>query len=214
MQRLRTLRYFRIQKIYNMKSTLFVLATLVLFACGGSGGGGGVTANLDGFDSESAGNGVSVATKKDGSGNLIEKGYLANGAKSGMWMTYYTDKDAGRIRTIASYSNGVLNGPYLELSNRGQIETEVNYLNNKYHGTVTNYKFGRPTAVKNYKNGELDGVSIDYFSDGDIQKEINFKGGKQHGTMKWFNEDGQVTMEYEYKNGEKISGGIVKSEGE
>ena len=117
MQRLVTLLYFRIQKIYNMKSTLFVLATIFLVACGGTGGGGGVTANLDGFDSESAGNGVSIATKKDGAGNLMEKGYLSGGAKSGMWMTYYTDKDAGRIRTIASYSNGILNGPYLELSN-------------------------------------------------------------------------------------------------
>jgi len=198
-----------------MKSILFVLSTLLLVACGGTtGGGGGVTANLDGFTTESAGGGVSVAVKKDGEGKLLEKGYLVNGAKSGMWMTYYADKDAGRIRTIASYTNGILNGPYMELSNRGQIETEVNYMNNKYHGTITNYKFGRPTSVKEYKNGELDGTSTDFFSDGDIQKEVNFKGGKQHGNMKWYNEDGQVTMEYEYKNGEKVSGGIVKPEGE
>jgi len=209
-QTLVTLLYFRIQKNYNMKSILFVLVTILLVACGGSAGGGGATAKLDGFKTENTGNGVSKAVKMDDSGNMLEHGYLVNGAKSGMWMTYYGDKDAGRIRTIASYANGILNGPYLELSNRGQIETEVNYLNNKYHGTITNYKFGRPTAIKTYKDGQLDGTSTDFFSDGDIQKEVNFKDGKQHGNMKWYNEDGQVTMEYEYKNGEKVSGGIVK----
>ncbi len=196
-----------------MKSILFVFATLCLMACGGSaGGGGGVTANLDGFSSENVGNGVSYVYKKDGSGNLIESGNLVNGAKSGMWVNYFTDgKDAGRMKSLASYTKGILNGPFYSFNNRGQIESEVNYRDNKYHGKTTKYKFGRPTSIKEYKNNELDGTSIDYYSDGVIQKEINFKGGKQHGVMKWYNEEGQVTMEYEYKNGEKVSGGIVES---
>ena len=194
-----------------MKSTLFVLATVFIMACGGSSGGGsGPAANLDGFDSQDAGNGISYVEKKDASGNLLESGYIANGSKSGNWMTYYNGKDAGRIKTIASYTNGILNGPYFELSTRGQIDSQSDYQANKYHGKVTTYKFGRPLAVKEYKNGNLNGVSIDYYSDGVVQKEINFKDGKQHGTMKWFNEEGDLTMEYEYKNGEKVSGGIVE----
>jgi len=195
-----------------MKTILFVCTALFFVACGSSssGGGGGIAANLDGFNTQSAGSGIDVATKSDGEGNLLEKGYLANGQKSGMWMTYYGGNDLGRIKTIASYTNGILNGPYFELSNRGQIEKEVNYVNNKYDGAFTLYKFGRPTSIKNYKGGELNGTSTDYYSDGKVQKEVNFSNGKQHGNMKWYNEEGEVTMEYEYKNGEKVSGGIVK----
>lgn len=198
-----------------MKSILFVIATICLVACGGSsGGGGGVAANLDGFTSENAGSGVTKSFKKDAEGNLIESGNLLNGQKSGMWITYYDGKDAGRMKTLASYTKGILNGPYLKLNTRGQIDAEVNYMNNKYHGKTVNYKFGRPTSIKNYKENQLDGTSTDFYSDGVIQKEVNFKGGKQHGNMKWYNEDGQVTMEYEYKNGEKVSGGIVDTKPE
>lgn len=194
-----------------MKSILFVLASVLMMSCGGgsTGGASGPAANLEGFDKENAGNGASYVSKKDASGNLLESGYVVNGSKSGNWMTYYSGKDAGRIKTIASYTNGILNGPYFELSTRGQIESQTDYQSNKYHGMVTTYKFGRPLTEKMYKNGNLDGVSTDYYSDGVIQKEINFKDGKQHGTMKWFNEEGELTMEYEYKNGEKVSGGIV-----
>jgi len=28
--------------------------------------------------------------------------------------------------------------------------------------------------------------------------------------MQYFNEEGDITVEYEYKNGEKVSGGIVE----
>ncbi len=196
-----------------MKCILFSLATIFLVACGGNSGGGasgGATTNLDGYTTDNAGGGVTVAFKKDADGNFTERGYLSGGQKSGVWMTYHTGKDAGRVKSIASYTNGILNGPYYELNNRGQIESETNYKNNKYDGQVVTYKFGRALSVKNYKDNVLNGLSTDYYTDGVVQKEINFKNGKQHGSMKWYNEEGEMTMEYEYKNGEKVSGGIVK----
>jgi len=197
-----------------MKSILFALATICLIACGGnSGNSGGITTSLDGYKTEDAGSGITYAYKADGGGNLVESGNFVNGQKSGMWLTYYdTEKDVGKVKSIASYTNGILNGPYMELSNRGQIETQVDYRNNQYHGESKTYKFGRAVSVKTYADGKLHGPSLDYHTDGTVQKEINFKDGKQHGSMKWYNEDGKVTMEYEYKNGEKVSGGIVKQE--
>ena len=192
-----------------MKTILLSLTICFFLACDS---GGGPAQNLDGFDTESCGNGVTLAIKKDGDGNLIEKGYMTGGRRNGMWMTYYTGKEAGKLKTVASYSNGNLNGPYFEMSNRGQIEQEVNYMNNEFDGKTVKYKFGRPTQIKTYKRNALDGVSIDYFSDGAIQKEVNFKDGKQHGIMKWYNQEGAITMQYEYKNGEKVSGGIVEKE--
>ena len=143
------------------------------------------------------------------SDKYAEQGFLVNGVKNGVWITYYDGEEAGKIKTLASYSNGVLNGPYYEYTNRGQIENEVNYVNGLYEGVVSTYKFGRPTLSKTYKANELNGPSYDYFSDGKLQKETNFKNGKQHGIMTWYNQEGKKTMEYTYKNGEKISGGIV-----
>ena len=193
-----------------MKTTLFICALFCLVGCGGSSSsGGGPQANLDGFTKVDAGNGVTQVSKKNDSGELMESGFVIGGSKSGNWITYHKGKDAGRIKTTASYTNGILNGPYFEFNNRGQIETESNYMNNKYHGQVVTYKFGRPLTIKTYNKGNLDGLSTDYYSDGVVQKEINFKGGKQDGSMKWYNEEGKVTMEYEYKNGEKVSGGMV-----
>ncbi len=192
-----------------MKSTIFVFAIAMLVACGNSSTGSGPMANLDGFEKIDAGNGTKQVIKKDAEGNLLESGFIINGSKSGTWITYYTAKDAGRMKTLASYTNGILNGPYFEFNNRGQIESESNYMDNKYHGKVVSYKFGRPLTEKTYERGELNGLSSDYYSDGVIQKEINFKNGKQHGSMKWYNEEGKMTMQYEYKNGEKVSGGIV-----
>ncbi len=192
-----------------MKSTIFVFALAMLIACGNSGTSSGPLANLDGFEKIDAGNGTKQVIKKDGDGNLLESGFTYNGSKTGAWLTYFTGKDAGRMKTMASYTSGILNGPYFEFNNRGQIESESNYVDNKYHGKVISYKFGRPLIVKTYSRGELNGLSTDYYSDGVVQKETNFKNGKQDGSMKWYNEDGKMTMQYEYKNGEKVSGGII-----
>ena len=197
-----------------MKHVLFLLVTLSLISCGGSGGsGGGAITNVDGMTTEDVGSGVTRAYKKDGAGNLVEQGFLTNGVKNGVWMNYYDGDEAGKIKKLCSYSNGVLNGPCYEFNNRGQIETEYNYLENEYDGIAASYKFGRPNIKQSYANGMKDGPEYKYFesgsSAGKLQQETNFKEGKQHGKMVWYKEDGSITMQYEYKNGEKVSGGMV-----
>lgn len=206
----------QIQKMFNMKSLVFVfslLSMMLFMSCNNSGGGSGAAAaNLEGYATENIGGGVSTATKKNASGDIIESGFLLNGAKNGVWITYYEEDNAGSVKSTTSYANGALNGPYFEYSVRGQIDAEVNYLNNQYSGKVAKYKYGRKVSLKHYANNTLNGLSTEFFDNGKIQKETNFKDGKQHGIMTWYNEDGSKVMEYEYSNGEKVSGGIVKGE--
>jgi len=38
--------------------------------------------------------------------------------------------------------------------------------------------------------------------------EAEYKNGKQDGMYKYYDEDGKVVMEYVYKDGEKVSGGM------
>lgn len=198
-----------------MRLLLFLFVSTLFFASCSTSTNTGAAANLEGYQTEVIdGTSITKATKKSGAGEIIEQGYVSNGKRNGIWMTYYEGDDAGKIKTIASYSDGILSGPYLELSNRGQIETEVNYENNMYHGKFVTYKFGRLTKEVNYNKNALDGVTIEYDNRGNKQKEINYKDGKQHGMMRYYNEEGDVIVEYEYKNGEKVSGGMVEKDSE
>ncbi len=40
--------------------------------------------------------------------------------------------------------------------------------------------------------------------------EAEYVDGFQHGMYRFYGEDGDVQLEYEYKNGEKVTGGIVQ----
>ncbi len=196
-----------------MRLFLMFVTMGFLISCGGSTNQGS-PANLEGFETEVIpGTNVTMAIKRNSAGDIIEKGYVSGGKRNGSWMTFHEGENAGKIKTIASYSDGLLSGPYLELSNRGQVETEVNYANNLYHGRYATYKFGRMTKEVHYKNNELHGTTVEYDNRSNKQKEINYKDGKQHGLMRYYNEEGEVIVEYEYDNGKKIRGGMVEKEG-
>ena len=188
---------------------LLAIISLIFVACNSGTSTTGPATDLAGYETESM-DGVTRAYKKNGVGDIIEQGYVSGGKRNGAWMTYWEDDNAGRIKTIASYTDGLLNGAYLEFTNRSQIEKEVTYANNKYHGRFAQYKFGRIEKEINYKDNVLDGKSIDYTSKGNKQKEVNYKNGKLDGKWMTFNEEGEVTLEYIYKNGEKVSGGIIE----
>ncbi len=195
-----------------MRLILILFSVQLIVSCN-SAVNTGAAVNLDGYETEvMKGTNVTKAVKLGGGGEVIEQGYVSGGKRNGVWLTYYDGDNSGKIKSIASYSDGILSGPYLELSNRGQIETELYYENNKYNGRYANYKFGRMTKEVNYKDHQLEGRSVEYTNKGDIQKEINYKDGKQHGLMRYYNDDGDIIVEYEYDNGVKVSGGMVEKE--
>lgn len=171
----------------------------------------GPVMDTTGYDLTDTPGGLQYVTKKDENGNLLENGYLENGVKQGTWSTYTS---AGPFpKTTTSYVNGNYHGLYLSFNDRGQVELIASYRDNKLHGHWGKYRFGRPEESANYKDGELDGVYTKYFPrDGKIQTTIEYKDGVQDGYYRFFNEEGQITLEYLYKNGEKVSGGIVTPE--
>ena len=62
-----------------------------------------------------------------------------------------------------------------------------------------------------YKDDKLEGTARTYddrtFK---LKQEVEYKDGKQDGFFRYYDEEGNVTLEYQYKNGEKVSGGIVE----
>ncbi|WP_235298397.1 toxin-antitoxin system YwqK family antitoxin [Portibacter marinus] len=170
--------------------------------------------DLSNFETKAInGSNAFYVVKKGPAGNNLEEGMVVNGLQDGTWVTYWPDgDDMNKIKSVISYVNGVVNGPYMEFNNRGQVEKRVTYVNNQYHGLYSEYKFGRPIKEYMYDEGILDGVSKEYSDRGKLTKETGYKEGKIHGTYRQYDEEGNVVLEYEYKDGEKISGGIVTNE--
>lgn len=134
---------------------------------------------------------------------IIEEGRLLNGLRSGTWFTY--EVGGAFPEKIMTYANGMANGPYYALNERGQIEVKAYYKDNKLHGDWAEYKFGRPIKEATYYNGELNGVYREYKTgSGKIQKEIEYKMGKMNGRYLFYDDEGNVVLDYQYKNGEKV----------
>jgi antitoxin component YwqK of YwqJK toxin-antitoxin module len=197
-----------------MKQFIFLFGfAMFLNACGGGGNSApavGASIDLSGFEIQDIpGTNFQKVVKRTSDGTLLEEGVIMDGKRNGMWVTYHTDNEIPK--TIVNYVNDVSSGSYYSFNNRGQLEEMRGYLNNELDGKWGKYKFGRTTEEANYKNGKFDGVYKSYFANSDkVQKEFNYKNGELHGNYKFYNEDGQVTLEYEYDNGEKVSGGIVE----
>ena len=150
-----------------------------------------------------------IAEKRDAGGVILENGILNGGLKDGSWATYYAD-ERKHVKSLTTYVKGVKNGIHLEFNNRGQVEKRESFINDQLHGMSAVYKLGRPSTTTEYKYGMFHGQHIEYYNSGKIQKLVEFKNGKQDGLLRYYDEEGTITLEYIYKDGEKVSGGIIE----
>jgi len=187
---------------------LFVLA-IFLTACSNEKQNPVMTeGDWEGFEMSTVmGSDLEHAVKKNHLDGMEEEGFLNNGIKTGTWLTYHPIDD--RIKTIDNYINGHIEGLSLELDKRGQVIKKMFYKDGEFDGPHTTYKFGRPQETIPYSMGQVDGRVIRYYNNGRVMEEIEFKDGVQHGYYHHYNADEKLDMRYEYKNGEKISGGMV-----
>lgn len=156
------------------------------------------------------GTSLTKAVKKDADGNILEEGNILNDQKEGAWISYYNSKrDIGKMKTLTNYHKGVKNGIDLTFAKNGTIETKTSYANNKKHGIASKHKSSRKLEEANFTNGQLDGVFRTFYQSGKLQQESHYKNGKKHGKSIYLNQDEAITMEYEYKDGEQVSGGKV-----
>ncbi len=184
---------------------LFVFAGLLLFltTCN-SPTSAPLPADLSEFEVEAIpGSNIQKVSKLYEDGTTLEVGQLLNGQKFGAWVTYHPGKPYPQ--KLISYVDGLANGPYFEFNNRGQMEVKAFYKNNQLHGPWGTYRFGRAEKEANYKDGKLDGFYREYdTANGNIKKEIGYKDGEMHGKYIYFDDDGNVNLEYTYQNGKKV----------
>lgn len=145
----------------------------------------------------------------DVAGALVEDGYVRDSLRVGTWTVY--DPVTKVPKQVTGYVDGTRNGPFFEFDEQGRLTTVANYRNGKLEGHYGKYRSGRPELTASYRNGELDGMMVTY----DIRKnkpkqEVNYKMGKKDGPLRYFNEQGEIVMEYLYRDDEKVSGGMVE----
>lgn len=196
-----------------MRALFLMLLILSLAGCqsGGTKDAAPPTPDINGFVTEPVpGTDLLKVTKYNDQGQVLESGYLLDSLMQGTWM-YFEHSTKEFPKKVINYHHGIAQGLYLEMTERGQIELQATYENNQLHGPWGIYKFGRPVKTATYKHGLLDGLYREYSAtDGKLQKEIYYKDGKADGPYRYFNTEGEVTLEYEFKNGEKISGGTLE----
>ena len=151
------------------------------------------------------------AVSADNNGLINEEGELLDGQKTGAWITYYPAE--GRVKSITNYINGKKNGLHMTFNARGHTEIQCFYTNDQLNGPYMTFRNGTRKKIEtSYKMGVLNGKYNEYNDrNGKILKEMTYVDGKLDGQFKQYNDEGQLVMEYQYKNGEKISGGIVTS---
>lgn len=200
-----------------MKNIILALSLFILVSCNNAGkpGDGSVSGSgktIEGYTIKVI-NGDSIATMEGNIVKVVEQGRVKNGQREGFWVRY-PDRDHSRIASLIYFQGGIFNGPYYLYSGNGEMELAANYVNGKLDGDYTKYKFGYPVELAFYIDGNLHGKRTLYYTDKDlytkIQKIENYNMGKYDGSVSWYNPEGEMTMEYIYKNGEQISGGIIE----
>jgi antitoxin component YwqK of YwqJK toxin-antitoxin module len=154
---------------------------------------------------------IEKAVRRDADGIVIEEGYLTDGLRDGVWITYYERGD--RIQTLDHFVLGKREGYSLGFDTREQVNEKHLYENDLLNGPSIKFEFGRPVEEANYVDGQLHGIYKQYYRSGKLLKEVEFKNGVQDGTYRYYDEAGNLSLEYEYRNGEKISGGMVEDSG-
>ena len=140
---------------------------------------------------------------------IVEEGQVWNGKKNGTWVTYHNNP-RNFPKVVITYVDGKRSGPYMEFNPFGQFLMVAHYQDDQLNGRMAKYDFTRIKEEIHYKDGEMDGLYTLYYDNSDqVQRTAEFKDGKENGWIRYYNEEGKLTMEYEYRNGEKISGGIV-----
>lgn len=141
-------------------------------------------------------------------GDVQIEGFMKDGKKTGMWIQYTPEGD---VELINHYVNGQLEGTALRMTFRNQVDLRTNYRQGKLHGPYLAYKFGKVIESRNYADGMLHGPYRIYDERTfQVKQEMEYKHDKLDGYFRYYNEAGAVTLEYEYKDGEKISGGMTE----
>lgn len=130
-------------------------------------------------------------------GQIKNIGNYVTGSIDGEYLAYYED---GVLNEKEFYENGTLVGQNLNYHENGKLYNEIPFEYGEIHGKQKLYSFdGKLQLIRFYKYGKLIGYSY-HDKSGEEVPMIPLKGG--NGKIKAYYDNGKVSREMEYFNGE------------
>ena len=146
--------------------------------------------------------GMIKVTINNSQGNITSQGDYNNNLREGSWTEFHPN---GFPSVITSYVDGMKQGLWMSLDNRGQLLERAYYYNDQLHGNYIKYNRTRVKEERYYLNGQLEGPLKKYYDNGNLMEESVYRGGKLNGMARWYDQEGNVTIEYEYVDGEWVN---------
>lgn len=113
----------------------------------------------------------------------------------------------GKVFMETNFKDGpedVLEGGFKIFYKSGQLKTEGNYKNNKWHGRIKDFsEEGILISDVTMENGVENGEDILYHSNGNIKQKSIKVNGKMDGLVEVYTEDGKIGIDQIYVNGEE-----------
>ena len=102
-----------------------------------------------------------------------------------------------------------MDGIYREYHENGQLQEEVNYIDDKRNGIYKSYwKNGQLCEEVNYIDDKRNGIYKSYYDNGQLWVEVNYIDDKKNGIYKSYHKNGQLKKEVNYIDGKE--NGIYK----
>ncbi|MDO4789349.1 MAG: toxin-antitoxin system YwqK family antitoxin [Porphyromonas sp.] len=139
------------------------------------------------------------------------KGCVINGMLNGD-IRIYCNTEKGFVPVFeGSFKDGERDGCVRQFYLNGQLEMVGYYRDGLLEGELVYYyqdpsdtlPHGRIDYICTYSKGKRNGTARWYEEDGTLTEETEFRNGKRHGISRIYNEDGSCE-EYLYKDGERI----------
>ncbi len=158
------------------------------------------------------GTGVVRVSVYDANNTILEQGDYVNGLRQGVYTVYHPN---GYIESTTAYLNGKKEGLYMLLDNRGQLLESGNYHDGLLEGKYTVYNRSRLKETRHYRQGKLHGAREKFYANGTtVMERTNYVDGLLDGVARWYDQQGNLTIEYVYKNGELVEDKTpIKQEG-
>lgn len=144
--------------------------------------------------------GLQKAVIKSGDFTIGEGDFL-NGLYHGTWTSYGSD---GRLQSITTYFKGKKQGVQLLFDNTGYVNTKASYHDDQLSGEYLVYNRRTIVERRNYVGGDLEGLQERFYINGTKMEEKTFVNGTIDGIARWYDEEGNLTIEYEYDMGELV----------
>jgi antitoxin component YwqK of YwqJK toxin-antitoxin module len=143
------------------------------------------------------GSGMRIVRRRDGS-LLAKEDY-----EGGFTVKKETFHPNGVPESIATYSNGKLNGERKTFAASGEPLSVEEMIDDQLHGKATYYEKGNKCIESSYLYGQKNGIERRYVDGEILSEEISFENNQKHGPATYFIGD-RPHHEYYYA-GEKIS---------